>query len=119
MFMSPGMLAMSADEQAILVVLRLDDDDFGSDESRRELLMLEDEFAKAMADSSAGEYDGHEFGRGSCTFYFYGVSADRLFQALRPLLGRVRAGNGSHVVRRYGGPGAYEKKDDLDSLSAQ
>jgi len=95
----------------------MNNEGLASDDACRELLLKEDEVANAVAESGTGEYDGHELGSGSCRLYFYGPSADLLFRVVMRALQGSRVDGRLQITRRYGGPGAPEKTDDVEILS--
>ena len=78
---------------------------YGSTDLAR-LFALEDRLEKAIADAKAGEYDGNEVNvDGSDGFlYMYGPDADRLFEAVMPVLQQSEFMGGATVKRRYGPP---------------
>lgn len=47
---------------------------------------LEDLLADVIEKSNTGELDGHETGPESTTIFTYGPDADRLFDAMKPVL---------------------------------
>jgi hypothetical protein len=104
----------AAEEQAVIATIKLNSGDMGSTEERQRITALEDQLSDAIKRSSAGEFDGDEYGGGVCTVYMYGPSAERLFAAVLPVLKKFRAPKGSYVVKRYGKPGA---KQDRVALS--
>jgi hypothetical protein len=93
-------------EEALLVEIKLADEGFGSPEEQKSLSALATRLMSAIAE--IGEFDGDEFGRGQCTMYLYGESADRLFEAAYPVLKDYPAEPGSRVIRRYGPKGSNE-----------
>jgi hypothetical protein len=92
-------------EQAVIVHLRLSDGRFGSSEEGESLYALEDQLKRAIEDASAGEFDGDEFGEGECVLFMYGPDADRLFEAVEPLLKTTPAAAGGYAIKRYGEAG--------------
>jgi hypothetical protein len=100
-------------EQALIITIPLSDGANGTHEEQQHLFKLEDELMKAIEQSGAGEYDGNEIGGGTFTIYAYGSSAEGLFNAAWPVLGRYDLPQGSRAVKRYGKPGA---KQDLVSI---
>ena len=80
------MSAPGSAEQAVLVYLKLSDDEFGEFDEREAIFALEDRLIEAITSKSAGEYDGHEFGEGFGTLYMYGESADALYQVALPIV---------------------------------
>ena len=107
------MVAEEKSEQALLVYLKLSDDEFGDFEEREAIFALEDRLIAAIASKSAGEYDGHEFGEGFGTLYMYGSTVDRLTQTALPILREYPSHPGSYLKKRYGGPGSREERIDL------
>jgi len=100
----------AAEEQAVVVTIKLNSGDMGSADERQRITALEDQLADAIKRSSIGEFDGDEYGGGVCTVYMYGASAERLFAAVLPVLKKFRAPKGSYVVKRYGKPGARQDR---------
>jgi hypothetical protein len=95
-------------EQAVLVHLKLSDDEMGSAQERDRIFELEDKLAGAISERAAGEFDGNEFGEGGCVLYMYGPNADELFAAVEPVLRASPLVKGGYAVVRYGPPGARE-----------
>jgi hypothetical protein len=91
-------------EHAVLVRIKLTDDQFGAPAERNAIHELADRLRDAIARAGVGEYDGDEFGGGQCTFYMYGPDADRLFGAIEPSLRTFKFAPGSTATRRFGGP---------------
>lgn len=90
------------EQQAVIVHLRLSDDGFGSDEDRSAIWTLEEEIENAVAEASAGELDGDEFGQGECVLFLYGPDADRVFAVIEPLLKSTRIASGGFAEKQYG-----------------
>lgn len=90
----------SSTEQAIVVHFK-----YGSRDLKR-LFELEDKLEAALAKGQLGSYDGNEVATdGSDGFlYFYGPSADRLYEAIRPILLSANYMSGAKVTLRYGPP---------------
>jgi hypothetical protein len=90
----------AAVEQAVIVHFQYGSTDLGR------LFALESLLEKAIADAKAGEYDGNEIREdGSDGFlYMYGPDADRLFEAVIPVLKDSEFMGGATVKRRYGPP---------------
>ena len=97
-------------EQAVIVHLRLPSDGFGSAGDHDAVYALEDAIERCLMASSAGEFDGDEFGEGECVLYLYGLNADELFSAIKPLLESSTIASGGFAVKRYGEPGDLEAK---------
>lgn len=100
-----------AEDQALLIKIRLEQEGFGSSEERASLLPLTEQLISAIA--GIGEFDGEEWGEGLCTFYVYGASADQLFDAVSPVLRAYPIRKGSRIIRCYGPKGANERITDL------
>jgi len=106
-------------EQAVIVWIRLADDDSGSTEEREHFFKVEDEVLRAVENSGAGEYDGNEIGEGFFKLYTYGPSAERLWDIIVPVLKQFQIPSGSYVVKRYGRPGSKQDRIVLQPGSAQ
>jgi hypothetical protein len=100
-------------EQAVLVYLKLSGEGFGAPVERDRIFALEEELDAAIENAGAGEFDGNEFGGGECILFMYGPSADRLFQAVEPVLRASPSSRGGYAVKRYGEPGAREVRVEL------
>jgi hypothetical protein len=76
---------------------------YGSTDLSR-LFQLEEKLESAIAAASAGELDGNEVAvDGSDGFlYMYGPDADRLFEAIRPVLEATSFMKGATAKKRYG-----------------
>jgi hypothetical protein len=72
----------------------------GTPAERERIAVLEDQLEGAV--QPFGTHDGNEYGDGACELYFYGPDADRLYDAIAPLLEDVP--DGSFVLKRRGGP---------------
>ena len=100
-------------DHAVIVHLPLTGTQFGSEDEREAVYILEDRLTDAIERDRAGEFDGNEFGGGECTLYMYGPDADRLFNAVAPLLRLNPLARGGYAVMRYGeasDPLAFEKR---------
>jgi hypothetical protein len=97
-----------ADEQAVLIHVITPAEADGS-----QLDAVEEPLMEALGSAGVGEYDGHEIGPGEVTLYCYGSDADRLLEAIQPVLLRTALPRGSYAVKRYGPPGAASKRVDL------
>jgi hypothetical protein len=94
--------ASPSSEHAVLVHLRLSDDQFGASAQRDSIHELATELEHQIERARAGEFDGDEFGDGECTLFMYGPDADRLFAVIEePLRASVLA-RGGFVIKRYG-----------------
>ena len=90
----------SAPEQAVIVYFH-----YGS-RDLQPLFALEDQLESAVAKAHVGEYDGHEIAIDGSDghLYMYGPDADRLFEAVKPVLESSRFMKGAKVKKRYGPP---------------
>lgn len=89
-------------EQAVIVEFRYG---FPSLDRLFEVDHLLDEAADK---SGAGEYDGHEIAvdLSDGSYYLYGPDADKLYEAIRPILEEQDFTKGAKVTLRYGPPEA-------------
>jgi len=107
-----------AKREALLIRIRLSDDDLGSAEDDDRVSALERAVESALADKHTGHLDGHEFGGGWAIIFCYGESATLLFEAALRTLLEAALGDGSCAVKRYGGPGSREEVVDLSGGAA-
>lgn len=70
------------------------------------LFALEDKLEQAIAFAGAGEFDGNEVATdgSDASLYMYGPNADKLFEAVRPVLESSSFMRGAVVRKRYGPP---------------
>ncbi len=102
--------AVAAEEQAVILKLKLVSGPMGNEEERKQITELEDQLANAIKQSSSGDFDGDEYGDGFCTIYMYGPSAEHLFTSVQPSLKGFRAASGSYLIKRYGKPGSKQDR---------
>lgn len=88
-------------EQAVLVYLRLSDDNVGTDDERRQIHALSNALEAVLKDSPVGDFDGEEFDDGRCTLYLYGPEADALFAAIEPTLRSHAITRGGTAIKCY------------------
>lgn len=100
-----------ASEQAVTVYLQLSDNGFGSEDEQHRIYDLSDQLAAAIDMQDAGEFDGDEFGDGSCTLFMYGPDADTLFAAVEPILRASPLAEGAYAVKRYGDVGEVNVRE--------
>lgn len=103
-------------EHAVLVYLKLSNDSFGAEEERDSIHQLSHQLESVIDLHGVGEFDGDEFGGGRCVLYMYGPSADRLYDAVSPLLSSSHLSKNGYVIKRYGNaddPHATETRVNL------
>ena len=100
----------SKPEQALIVHLRLSNNDAGTHEERERLFKLEDRLIDELEKRGVGEYDGNEIGGGEFTLYMYGSSTDQLWEVVSPIVKALPPPRKSYVIKRYGSPGAKEDR---------
>ncbi len=111
----PQQAAASGDPQhAVLLHLKLSNDAFGTPDEVKAMHALQDDLDRAIRAAAAGELDGDEFGGGYCVIYMYGPDAEKLWDAIAPVLETRPFLEGSHAMKRPGPPGvAGEDRIDL------
>lgn len=84
---------------------------YGSTDLKK-LFALEDELEKAILAVNAGEFDGNEVATdGSDSYlYMYGPNADKLFDAVKPVLEKTPFMRGAKAKLRYGPPQAASQE---------
>ena len=80
------------------------------------LFELEARLETAIAAAKAGEYDGNEIAVDGSdgSLYMYGPDADRLADAIRPLLEAAPFMKGAKVTKRYGPPGEGVREVEIE-----
>ena len=94
----------TASEHAVLIHIPADDPRF--DYESFGLDQVEDPIIVALEREGIGELDGNMIGGDEAIIYLYGRDADRVYDAIAPVLGCLALPHGTVVVKRYGGPGA-------------
>lgn len=102
----PSSAAPSVEHAVLISITSLTDPDAGID-------VIEDPIIEAIERADVGEFDGNEIGPDGATLYMYGPDADALWVAIESAVRQSPLGPGSHVIRRYGPPGAPESRIDL------
>jgi hypothetical protein len=69
----------AAEEQAVILKLKLTSGKIGSDEERQRIQVLEGRLADSIKRFAVRDFDGDEYGDGYCMIYMYGPSAESLF----------------------------------------
>ena len=105
-----------AEEQAVIVHIRLTDLPFGSERERQEINALGDELNRLIEKASVGEFDGDEYGGGECSLYMYGPDADALFAIVQPVLLSAPIAKGGFAIKRYGKAQDAKTKEVVVSL---
>lgn len=104
---------MTSSNEVLQLWIKLADEEFGDTAERESVFELEDRLIAAIEEPGVGEFDGNEFGDGWCVLYMYGESADRLLEAAIPVIRDAALPPGSHLLKRYGEPGAPEERIGL------
>jgi hypothetical protein len=97
-------------EQALIVKIKLSDDNLGSDGDKKMILDIENRIEHVIEENGLGEFDGDEFGEGFCTMYIYGESVDAILESVDSIFRDSRLPSCSYLIKRYGNPGSYEER---------
>lgn len=100
-------------EQAVLIHLKLTDDEFGGDEETFNLYSFEDALELLVNEAHVGEMDGHEFGGGYAVFFLYGSDANKLYSVVEKRVLEQPALPGSYLTKRFGPIGASQERIEL------
>ena len=100
-------------EHAVIAHIRMTEDKLGSERERAAVATLADDLERVIGEKQAGEFDGEEFGGGRCVLYMYGPDADRLFEAVEPVLRAAPLARGGFAIKRYG------EAKDKDAVEAR
>jgi hypothetical protein len=96
-------------EQAVILSMRLSNDQFGTEAEDESLARLEAQIENSLKGTDAGEWDGHETGCGYHKIFIYGPCAQRLSEAILPTVLVYDALPGSYMVKRFGEIGSDEQ----------
>jgi len=102
-----------AEEQDLLVVLKLSNKMMGVATERMGSEALADQLEAAILEAGVGEYDGDEIGGGEAILFFCGPDVDQMIAILHPLLKRAPMCRGGHFVRMVAGPDGEPMKKRL------
>ena len=102
-------------EQAVIISMRLSNDEFGTEAEDTSLAQLEEQLDHCLNGAQVGEWDGHETGGGYHKIFLYGPCAERLTTAILPTVLDYAALPGSYMVKRFGELGSDEQYIWLDS----
>jgi hypothetical protein len=72
---------------------------------------LESTLERRIASAGVGEFDGDEFGEGTCRLFMYGPDADRLYEVIESILKAAPAARGGFAIKRYGGAGDFNASE--------
>lgn len=89
-------------EHAVIAHIRLTEAPVGSPRERAAITLLGYDLEHVINERQVGEFDGEEFGDSRCVFYMYGPDADKLFEAIEPVLRTNSIVRGGFVIKRYG-----------------
>jgi hypothetical protein len=98
----PSIMSQPMYRNALLVHLKLSDNEFGTKEEFHRIEDLCDDLKVAIDAHNAGVFDGNEFGQGEATLYMYGPDADVLFSVVEPVLKGSPLTMGAWAIKRYG-----------------
>jgi hypothetical protein len=93
----------------IAVYLKLSGGEYGSREEQDEVRSFARELDGAIRKHGVGSFDGDEFGNNEAGLFMYGQDADRLFEAIEPLLRSWSLLDGGYAIKRYGEPSRSER----------
>lgn len=93
----------SGTEHAVMLHFPLADA-MPSPEEFQRYCRLEDELEEVLAAVGVGEFEGNEFGGGEFVIFLYGPDAERLWEAIQPVLEPHPFPKGSYAIKRFGGP---------------
>lgn len=91
---------------SLKIRFNLQNGDFGSLDEREQIHAFTDTLAESLADSGFGQYDGDEFGGGTCTLFMYGDDPEKVFKRILPLLAGVSFMRGAEAF--FTAPGSTE-----------
>lgn len=95
----------ATNEQAIIAYLRLENNNDGSEKDHAVVETLQQELITKLSLSGVGQFHGGDRMQGFANFYMYGPDADKLADAVLPVLKQSHPRAGSYLLKRYGPPG--------------
>jgi hypothetical protein len=109
---------MEQNTEALFIRLKLSDAEFGDWSEREAAFVIEDALVGVFSAGTLGEFDGHEFGGGFATLFMYGPSADRMAEAVLPIVNGFQLRSGSVLIKRFGPPGSRDESFELRGATA-
>jgi hypothetical protein len=97
-----GAASVSSLQQWLAVCTKLTGGEFGNDRERDAIRQFAGYLEEEIQRQGVGVYDGDEFGNREGSLYLYGPDADRLYDAIEPLLRSWDMLSGGYVIKRYG-----------------
>lgn len=98
----------------VLVYLSFPVHKFDSQKAIDAIFDLESLMREVIEETGVGVFDGNEFCEGSdgesVTFFMYGNDADKIYEAISPLLAYLPRLPGSYILKRYGKYGEKEEQ---------
>jgi hypothetical protein len=104
--------SVAEERQQVTVWLRLDDPNFESEREQIRVFQFEDRLMRALEAGDVGEHDTNDLEAGFLAIRLLGDDADRIVEAIRPLLSDLP--RGSYLAVRRGPTGTGEDRVDLD-----
>jgi hypothetical protein len=109
---SPETLAVTDERQRVTVLLRLSDPELTNEREQLAVYALEDRLMQALDEGGVGTHETNELERGYLRIQLLGKDADRILDAIRPLL--ADAPRGSYLAVRRGPEGSTEERLELE-----
>lgn len=117
--MESGVNQTTPHAHAVIVCVKLSDDDLGDPGERESFLDLEDACLDALDEApDVGEVDGIDEGDGYFRIVCFGPDAEALFGALEPALRDRTLPGGSYALKRFGGADDVDAREERVALSA-
>ena len=117
--MESGVNYMAQHGHAVIICVKLSNDDLGEPAEREDFLDLEDACLDALEEQpELGEVDGIEEGDGYFRIVCFGPDADALFGALESTLRARELPGGSYAIKRFGVAEDVNTREEHVALSA-
>jgi hypothetical protein len=98
--------ALQPRQDALLVYLKLSDNDIGTDEEEIPIQQLEMQLERVVQETEVGTYEEAEVGGGYYKLVMYGPDVEQIFEAVLPVIFQFPAAPGSFLVKGYADNGA-------------
>jgi hypothetical protein len=95
------------EEHAVILHFKLAGETPTTEEAAR-YRALREELARAIVGDAAGQMGGDEWSGGECVMHACGRDAERLWDAIMPVLEERPFPRGSYAIKRFGGPESSE-----------
>lgn len=90
------------EEQFVLIYLKFPTGSLDDESALNAVFELEDILVDAVETDCVGTFDGNEFCDDTVTFFIYGQDANRISEAIYPIISKIKTLPGSYILKNHG-----------------